>query len=235
MKIAIIGYGKMGKTIHGLIANDEVEIFNSEQDFKDKHLEDCDVAIEFTNPNVAVDNIVRCFNANVPIVVGTTGWYDNFEKVKNLCEEKRASLVYATNFSIGVNIFFEINKKAAQLFNQKDYEVSIKEIHHTTKLDAPSGTAITLANDLIDRLDAKSNWRLFDDSEPTNSNSIEIEAVRKEEVKGTHIIKFRNAIDEIEIKHKAFSREGFAKGSLLAANWIQDKKGIFPFKKVLGF
>ncbi|MCL4111625.1 UNVERIFIED_CONTAM: hypothetical protein GTU68_002041 [Idotea baltica] len=235
MKVAIIGYGKMGKTIHGLLENKNVEIFNSKQDFELKNLASCDVAIEFSRPEFAVQNIINCFKAKVPVVVGTTGWYNNFEEIKTECKSYKGAMVYATNFSVGVNVFFELNKKAAELMNGLGYEVSIKEIHHTTKLDAPSGTAITLANGIIEKLDTLNNWALVEDGNNKHlKNELSITAVREPNVKGTHHTNYSSSIDTIELSHIAHSRAGFAKGSILAAKWILDKQGIHTFKKVLG-
>lgn len=232
MKFAIIGYGKMGKTIHRLLENQEVLVFNNQEGFETQDLSSCSVAIEFSNPEVCVSNILKCFEAKVPVVVGTTAWYNDFENVKKACKEKDGAIVYATNFSIGVNIFFELNKKAAELMNNQNYEVSIKEIHHTEKKDAPSGTAISLANDIIAAQENLETWSL---DKKAKDNSLPIFAERLPEVKGTHFVKYSSEIDDIELSHTAHSREGFAKGSIAAAKWIMGKKGVFSFREVLGF
>ncbi len=221
----------MGRTIHSLLNGFEVVIFNNEDDFNKKDLSSCDVAIEFSTPESVVKNIKRCFKANVPVVVGTTAWYNQFEEVKTACEAYNGALVYATNFSIGVNLFFELNKKAVLLLkNFEEYKCSITEIHHLQKLDAPSGTAISLAEDILENNDSLNNWSL---TESKAEDLLIINSKREKDVKGTHIIKYKSIVDEIELKHTAYSRDGFAKGSILAAKWIIDKKGIFSFREIL--
>lgn len=241
MKIALIGYGKMGRAIENAALSRGHEIavtldrLSSEKDFA--ALSEVDVAIEFTAPQVAAKNIKQCFKYNVPVVVGTTGWYDKYEEIARLCEENNQSLLTATNFSIGVNIFFEVNKRLAELMAKQDsYNVSIEEIHHTQKLDAPSGTAITLATQIVERLKWKRTWKSVDqeeDQDEISSSTLAVRAQRIDEVAGTHTIKYTSAIDDIEMTHTAHSRAGFAFGAVLAAEWLHDKKGVFGMENVI--
>jgi 4-hydroxy-tetrahydrodipicolinate reductase len=236
MKIAIIGYGKMGKEIEkiALERGHTVPLKISSKnldDFSKKNLENCDVAIDFTIPDLAVENIYKCFEANLPIVVGTTGWYANFDEVVENCKSKNQTLLYATNCSLGVNLFFELNKKLAKLMStQNDYDVKMEEIHHTQKLDAPSGTAITLAEGLIENYPQKKSWKC---DEEVSEGELLINAIRTENVPGTHVITYSSEIDEIEIKHTAHNRKGFAKGAVIAAEYIANKKGVFTMNDVL--
>lgn len=189
-----------------------------------------DIAIDFSVPNSAFNNISNCFNNNVPVISGTTGWLDKYDKAVNLCKEKNGAFIYASNFSLGVNIFFELNNQLAKMMNTlEDYNVTIEEIHHTKKLDAPSGTAITLAEGIIDN-SSKSEWSLEGNS---SDNNIPITAIRTPEVPGTHTISYNSTIDSIDIKHTAHSRKGFALGAVVAAEWLVDKKGVFSMKDVL--
>lgn len=235
MKLALIGYGKMGKEIekialergHTIILKVDIENKN----FALEDLKNCDVAIEFTNPEAAIHNIKSCFNANVPVVIGTTGWYQFFEEVRTACMNDNRAMLYATNFSIGVNIFFDINRRLAKLMNdQKNYEVTIEEIHHTQKLDAPSGTAITIAEGIIGELDRKDQWT---SGESKPANHLNIFSQRIDNIPGTHIVKYSSSVDDIEISHVAHNRKGFALGAVLAAEWIKDKKGVFTMSDVL--
>ena len=198
-------------------------------------LSEADVAIEFTAPHAAVGNIRRCFEANVPVVVGTTGWYDEYEELKDEATQNANSLLTATNFSLGVNIFFELNKRLAELmapYNQ--YDVQMEEIHHTQKLDAPSGTAITLATQAIERLPWKKTWKLTQEGDDDVSPStMGIEAKRIDDVPGTHTLLYNSAIDSIEIKHTAHSRAGFAFGAIMAAEWLHGKTGVFTMENVI--
>lgn len=237
MKIAILGYGKMGKTIEQLALADNQEVVlkigkRNTQELNLKNLQKADVAIEFSRPEHAFDNITACFEAGIPVISGTTGWLENMEKAKELCQEKNGAFFYASNFSIGVYLFSVINQQMASMMNvQEQYQVKMEEIHHTQKLDAPSGTAITLAKGILDNLDRKSDWVLgshFDE------NQIPIEAKRIDKVPGTHSIEWTSAIDTIRIEHIAHSREGFAKGALAAASWIIGKKGHFGMSDLLG-
>lgn len=235
MKIALIGYGKMGKEIEAIALQRghsvPVKINSSNTSDAFNELKNCDVAIEFTKPEAAVQNIKTCFTNNIPVVAGTTGWYAHFEDIKKLCIEKNQSLLHATNFSIGVNIFFEINKRLAMLMDeQPNYNVSVEEIHHTQKLDAPSGTAITIAEGIIQHIDRKKSWKNGDAKE---SDQLNIFSQRIDTVPGTHIVKYTSDIDDIEISHVAHNRKGFATGAVLAAEFLKDKKGIFTMKDVL--
>jgi 4-hydroxy-tetrahydrodipicolinate reductase len=189
-----------------------------------------DVAIDFSVPSSAVSHISECLNQNIPVISGTTGWLENYNEMVGLCKEKNGSFIYASNFSLGVNIFFELNNYLAKMMkNLKDYHVSMEEIHHTQKLDAPSGTAISLANGIIENTDYV-NWTLENPIE----NEIYIDAKRIENIPGTHAVFYDSKVDQIEIKHTAHSREGFALGSIIAAEWLVGKKGVFTMKDVLG-
>ncbi|MBM78613.1 MAG: 4-hydroxy-tetrahydrodipicolinate reductase [Crocinitomicaceae bacterium] len=235
MKIALIGYGKMGKMIEE-VALDRSHLISSIIDSENWHisqLEDCDIAIDFSVPNAAVENIYKCINNNVPIVVGTTGWYESWENVKNEVILKNGSILTATNFSIGVNIFFEINKKLASLMNnQTSYSSMIQETHHTEKIDSPSGTAISIAEQMIQNIDRYKNWK---ESNNVDSQTLKIIAKREKDVPGTHHVVYKNDIDEISIEHKAINRKGFALGAVIAAEFLVDKKGVFNMNDVLKF
>ena len=236
MKIALIGYGKMGKAIEGIAIERGHEIvlkISSENihELTNQSLQLADVAIEFTNPHAAIKNITQCFETGVPVVSGSTGWLEHWEQIKSDCENKNASLLYASNFSIGVNLFFELNKKLAQLMsNRTEYDCTIEEIHHTAKKDAPSGTAITLAENTIAQNPNKKNWVL---GETEDSNSLSIISKRIDPAPGTHIVSYNSAIDSIEIKHTAHNRIGFATGAVLAAEFLIHKKGIYNMGDVL--
>ena len=238
MKIALIGYGKMGQTIERIAESRGHEIvlrisLDNLSDFTTEKLQQADVAIDFTQPEVAVQNIRKCFEAKVPVVCGTTGWYTDFEAIKKECSETNSSLFYATNFSVGVQIFMEINRRLAELMNrQTDYNIAVEEIHHTQKLDAPSGTAITLVEDVIAKIDRKNGWILSNEN-THDDHQIPITAKREEKVPGTHEISYSSSIDTIEIKHTAHSREGFAMGAVLAAEFLLGKKGIFTMNDLL--
>ena len=231
MKIALLGYGKMGKVIEriALERNHELVLRKGSQDSFDG-LENADVAIDFSVPSVAVENISTCLEKGIPVVSGTTGWLEKYDEMAALCNQKNGSFIYGSNFSLGVNIFFELNEYLAKMMNNlKQYKVSMEEIHHTQKLDAPSGTAISLANGIIKNTSYE-NWTL----DVTNDNQIHIDAKRIENVPGTHSVFYDSEVDQIEIKHTAHSREGFALGSVVAAEWIIGKKGVFTMKDVLG-
>lgn len=192
-------------------------------------LENADVAIDFSIPDAAISNISTCFNSNIPVISGTTGWLDNYDKMVSLCEEKNGAFIYGSNFSLGVNIFFELNDHLAKIMAKFDqYKVALEEVHHTQKLDAPSGTAITLAKGIIDNSDY-SSWAL----ENAKEDEILIDAKRIENVPGTHSVFYNSEVDTIEIKHTAHSRDGFALGAVIAAEWILGKKGVFTMKDVL--
>jgi 4-hydroxy-tetrahydrodipicolinate reductase len=233
LNIAIIGYGKMGKVIEEISINRGHNVISiiDNKDWNIDKLNNVDVAIEFTSPENAVDNIIKCFESSVPVVVGTTGWYNEYDKVINKCKENDASILSATNFSIGVNIFFEINRKLAKLINkQNDYNAEVSETHHIHKLDSPSGTAITIANDIINNINRYNKWS---ENDVIDDNTLPIIAKRDAEVPGTHQVKYSSNIDEITIKHKAKNREGFALGAVIAAEFIQGKKGVFTMQDVI--
>lgn len=238
MKLALIGYGKMGHAIEEIAVHSGHEVVlritdQNLQDFTRESIEKADVAIEFTNPNSAVENILFCLNANVPVVCGTTGWLDELKTIEEKCKELNGAFLYASNFSIGVNIFFELNKKLATLLKpHPSYDVSIEEIHHTQKKDAPSGTAITLAEQIIEVSDEKNKWV---NNDTTNKNELSIISKRIDEVPGTHSVKYSSSVDDIEIIHTAHNRKGFAEGAVLAAEFLKGKKGIYSMKEVLGF
>lgn len=235
MKIALIGYGKMGKEIEAIALKRghsvPVKINSSNAPDAFSELKNCDVAIEFTKPEAAVQNIKSCFSQNIPVVAGTTGWYAHFDEIKKICTDTNQTLLHATNFSVGVNIFFEINKRLALLMNeQTDYDVTVEEIHHTQKLDAPSGTAITIAEGIIQHIDRKKSWKNGDAKE---SDQLNIFSQRLDTVPGTHIVTYSSDIDDIQISHVAHNRKGFATGAVLAAEFLKDKKGIYTMKDVL--
>ena len=231
MKIALLGYGKMGKVIERIALERGHEIvLKKDQDTPFDGLKNADVAIDFSVPDSAVANISECLNNGIPVISGTTGWLTNYPKMVQLCEEKNGSFIYGSNFSLGVNVFFELNEYLAKMMaNLKQYNVSMEEIHNTQKLDAPSGTAITLAEGIIKNTNY-ANWTL----ETPISNEIHIDAKRIENVPGTHSIFYDSEVDQIEIKHTAHSREGFALGAVIAAEWLIGKKGVFTMKDVLG-
>jgi len=231
MKIALLGYGKMGKVIENIALErgHQIVLKKGSSDSFDGLLQ-ADVAIDFSVPNSAVSHISECLNNNIPVISGTTGWLENYTEMVNLCQEKNGSFIYGSNFSLGVNIFFELNDYLAKMMkNLSDYNVSMEEIHHTQKLDAPSGTAISLAEGIIRNTDY-SNWTL----ENPSANEIHIDAKRIENIPGTHSVFYDSKVDQIEIKHTAHSREGFALGSVIAAEWLVGKKGVFTMKDVLG-
>ena len=231
MKIALLGYGKMGKTIENIATErGHTIVLKVDKDDTTYNLSEADIAIDFSIPSAAVNNISNCFNANVPIVSGTTGWLDHYDDIIKLCEEKRGAFIYASNYSLGVNLFFELNKKLAQMINPVEgYDISMEEIHHTEKLDAPSGTAITLAEGIIENTN-KETWQL----DKGGQNIIPIIAKRIDKVPGTHTVTYSSQVDDIEIKHTAHNRNGFALGAVVAAEWLKDKTGVFSMKDVLG-
>ena len=226
----------MGKAIEGIAIERGHEIVlridaENTDDLNNNNLQLADVVIEFTNPDSAIKNLTHCFDAGIPVVCGTTGWLEHWEKVKTDCENKNATLLYASNFSIGVNLFFELNKKLAQLMcNRTEYECRIEEIHHTAKKDAPSGTAITIAENIIALNPNKKNWVL---GETEDANSISITSKRIDPAPGTHIVSYNSAIDSIEIKHTAHNRIGFATGAVLAAEFVLGKTGVYGMGDVL--
>ena len=230
MKIALLGYGRMGKSIEAIAVDRNHSIVlkvsdsNSSYDFSE-----ADVAIDFSIPTVAVTNIKKALDAGVPVISGTTGWLEHYDDIIDYCNSKNGTFLYASNFSLGVNIFFELNKRLSALMSSfPEYTTAIEEIHHTQKLDAPSGTAITLAEQIIAHT-KHNNWTL----DHPKSSEIHIDAKRIEGVPGTHEVTYNSEIDAISIKHTAHSRQGFAMGAVTAAEWIKDKKGIFSMKDVL--
>ena len=238
LHIALIGYGKMGKAIEAIAVNRGHHIalkidVDTVADFTKEKLQLCDVAIEFTSPHGAVENILTCLNAGIPVVSGSTGWLARWEEVKHRCEVTNGSMVYASNYSVGVNIFFELNKALARLMNlQTDYNVSMEEIHHTEKKDAPSGTAITLAEQILENLGRKNKWV---NQAAVTTEELSIISERIDPAPGTHKVKYSSPVDDIEIIHTAHNRQGFATGAVLAAEFISNKKGIYSMKDVLGF
>ncbi|MDX5428590.1 MAG: 4-hydroxy-tetrahydrodipicolinate reductase [Bacteroidota bacterium] len=233
MNIALIGYGKMGKAIEGL-AKDRghtIVLRTNRSGFQDEDLQGADVAIEFTSPEAGYENIMKCVRSGVPVVCGTTGWLDHWENAVKAVEKHKGTLFYASNYSLGVNLFFALNKKLARLMDPFDnYDVQMTEIHHTQKKDAPSGTAITLAEGILENLRRKSDWTL---DAPPSSDQILIDAKRIDPTPGTHIVEYTSDIDSIEIKHTAHSRKGFALGALIAAEWINGKQGVYGMKDML--
>lgn len=240
MKLAIIGYGKMGKAIEALAieAGHEISARIDQPNFEPEALKNVEVAIEFTEPNAAFNNISKCFDAHVPVVVGTTGWYQHYDALSKRAKEESQALFTASNFSIGVNILFEMNRRLAKMMNDfPEYEVSMNETHHIHKKDHPSGTAITLAEDLIEALDRKKKYLgLLDEQEgETDPLELKIHCKREKEVAGFHQINYRSPIDKISISHNAFNRRGFAMGALKAAEWLPGKQGVFGMKDLLKF
>jgi 4-hydroxy-tetrahydrodipicolinate reductase len=236
MKIALIGYGRMGKEIEAVAVSRRHEIvlkidIDNPHEFNPENLKKADVAIDFSVPSSAYDNIIKCLGASVPVVCGTTGWLDKYDEVEAICRQKNGTFFYASNFSIGVNLFFMLNRHLAQMMNKyNEYDVGMEEIHHIHKLDAPSGTAITLAEGIIREMDRKKNWVL---DEASGKNSLTIKAKRENEVPGIHKIKYESEVDFIEITHSAKNRKGLASGAVLAAEFICNKKGIFSMNDLM--
>jgi len=237
MKIAIIGYGKMGKAIEEIALSKgheivlKIDAYNT-SDFTKENLQKADVAIEFTGPHTAFENITKCIQWAVPVISGSTGWLDNFEKAKKLCDEKKGCLIYASNFSIGVNLFFEINEKVAALMESyENYDVAMTETHHTEKKDAPSGTAISLAEQILAEIGRKNKWV---NEASSQASDLVIKSERIDPAPGTHSVTYQSPIDSIEITHTAHTRKGFASGAVLAAEFANQKMGIFTMKDVLG-
>lgn len=237
MKIALIGYGKMGKTIESIALGRGHEIvlkidISNAADMTADNLRKADVAIEFTSPHSAFDNVMKCLAAGIPLVCGSTGWLDRLKEAEQYCTQHNGSFLYASNFSVGVNIFFEINKRLAGLMNpHPSYSVRMEEIHHTQKLDAPSGTAVTLAEQILERVDRTKSWGYYETTDPS---VIPITSKRVDPAPGTHTVTWSSPIDTIEITHTAHNRDGFATGAVLAAEFLHDKKGIYGMKEVLG-
>lgn len=245
MKIALIGYGKMGKLLERFAQERGHEICitidaDNASDIRSERFKEADVAIEFSVPHAALEHIYDAFEADVPIVVGTTGWYDELAAVEQKCRAGNNTLLYASNFSVGVNVFFYVNKVLAKLMNRyPQYDVQVEEIHHTQKLDAPSGTAITIAEGILDGLERKNTWVNEvigqQDDVITKSNELLIESHRIEEVPGTHTVIYSSEVDELKFKHTAHSRAGFALGAILAAEWLHGKKGFYSIQDMFDF
>jgi 4-hydroxy-tetrahydrodipicolinate reductase len=236
MKIALIGYGKMGKAIEEIALKKRHEIVlkidvSNLNDFTKENLQKADVAIEFTSPHTAYDNVKKAIGFGIPVVCGSTGWTEGLAEIEKYCQDTKGAFLYASNFSIGVNIFFEINKKLAEMMaGQSDYDVVMEEIHHTQKKDSPSGTAITLAEQVLERVPRKNKW--VNGESPALADLI-INSKRIDPAPGTHSIRYTSAVDDIEIIHTAHSRYGFASGAVLAAEFLKGKTGIFSMKDVL--
>lgn len=236
MNLALIGYGKMGKEIEKIAVSRGHQIkliidINNPHDLTVENLRKCNVAIEFTIPDSAVKNYNICFEAGIPVVSGTTGWLDKKDEVYNKCNETNGTFFYGSNFSLGVNLFFELNRKLAELMaNRTEYNVEITEVHHSQKLDAPSGTAISLAEDILDKLPGKTSW--VNDKTPAE-NELNIKSERRGEVPGIHTIKYESEVDCIEIIHNSKSRKGLAFGAVLAAEYCLGHKGILKMKDLL--
>lgn len=245
MKIALFGYGKMGKLIEQVALQRghqiplTISLQNREQ-ITVKDLEDIDIAIDFSRPDAAVANMALCFEAHVPIVVGTTGWHEHLEEIKSICLSGNNSMLYGSNFSIGVNVLFYVNKLLAKAMEPyKSYDVQVEEIHHTHKLDAPSGTAITLAEGILANNESKKEWinNVVGEGEEKipRPDDLLIESHRIDEVPGTHTIVYSSEIDQIELKHIANNRKGFAYGAVMAAEWLIDKEGFFEVGEMFDF
>jgi 4-hydroxy-tetrahydrodipicolinate reductase len=245
MKLALLGYGKMGHIIEQIAIDRghqivlRIDALNPE-DLTPENLQKADVAIDFSTPASVLKNIEACFEASVPVVVGTTGWYDHLPVVESKCRAGNKSMLYASNFSVGVNVFFHINKTLARIMNRyPQYEVQVEEIHHTEKLDSPSGTAITIADGIVGQLDRKSEWinELVgnDRDVVARPEQLLIESHRIEEVPGTHTVIYSSEVDEIELKHTANNRTGFALGSVLAAEWLKDRHGFYSVTDMFDF
>lgn len=245
MKIALIGYGKMGRIIekYAIERGHEIGLIIDEDNRDDITIEDLqsvDIAIDFSTPNSILANIQQCFDADLPLVVGTTGWYDEIENIKEKCLSGNHALLYGSNFSVGVNIFFHVNKVLAQAMRPHlQYEVQVEEIHHTAKLDAPSGTAITIAEGILENSDQKTDWVNYIVEEEKEvipkPNQLLIESHRIEDVPGTHTVLYSSEVDQLEFKHTAHNRAGFALGALMAAEWLQNKKGFFNVTEMFTF
>lgn len=235
MKIILLGYGKMGKIIErvalerGHTITARIDVDNA----SDFHSAKGDVAIEFSHPDAAFENVKKCVQKKLPVVCGTTGWLSRKPEIEALCHTTGGSFFYASNYSLGVNIFFKVNQYIARMMNNfPEYEITMDEIHHTEKKDAPSGTAITLAEGILQHVDRKKQWVGEKTGKPED---LFIESFRIDQVPGTHIVSYESSIDDIEIKHIAHSREGFAKGAVMVAEWLKDKKGVFTMDDFLKF
>jgi 4-hydroxy-tetrahydrodipicolinate reductase len=238
MKIALIGYGKMGQAIEkiALERGHEISIIvTSQNPIEHVDFSSTDVAIEFTKPELATKHIIHCMNSSVPVVVGTTAWHEELETIKAICEDKNGSLLYASNFSLGVNIFFEINKRLAELLSDHpEYKAEIEEIHHLQKLDAPSGTAIEIAKGIVSYNQNYNDWKTGLNARPeVNDDELPIIAKREPNVPGTHTVNYVSEIDTLSMTHQAHNRKGFALGAVIAAEWVVTKKGVFTMSNIL--
>ncbi len=230
MKIALLGYGRMGKEIEKIALQRGHEIIIKTSGKEEYDITNADIAIDFSIPNSAYKNISNCVHNNVPVISGTTGWLDKYNDIVDLCNKEKGAFIYASNFSLGVNVFFELNNQLAKMMNTlHQYDVLIEEIHHTKKLDAPSGTAITLAEGIIENSN-KNNWEL---ETKTATGSIPISAIRTPDVPGTHTVTYASEVDTIDIKHTAHNRQGFALGAVIAAEWLVSKTGVYTMRDVL--
>jgi len=238
LKIGLFGYGKMGRAIESLAPQHGVEIAwrvtqENRAEVAPGLLRQADVVIEFTRPEAAFENVMLCLEANIPVVSGTTGWLEKLPEAQEFCQKNGGALLWASNFSVGVNLFFALNTYLSKLMNERaEYTPSVTETHHIHKLDAPSGTALTLVHEIIGRVQRSSGWALAPDA--AKAGEIPVTAIREGEVPGTHVVKWESAIDEIAIEHRAHSRAGFASGAILAAKWLAGKQGVFTMKDVLG-
>lgn len=236
MKIALIGYGKMGQEIEKIAKERGHQIVciidkDNQDDFNSDAFKSAEVAIEFSMPTTALENFKRTFQHNIPVVAGTTGWLKNIDQIKKACTDDNQTFFYASNYSVGVNIFFLVNKYLAKLMNQyPEYNVQMEETHHIHKLDAPSGTAITLAEGIIENLDRTKNWTLDQDCK---KDEIQINAIRRDEVPGNHVVTYKSDFDMIRIEHDAFNRKGFALGAVIAAEFVKDKKGFLTMDDLM--
>lgn len=238
LKIGLFGYGKMGRAIEALAAAHDVEIVwritrENRAEMSTERLQQADVVIEFSRPEAAFENIMLCLEAGLPVVSGTTGWLDQLPAAREFCEKNKGALLWASNFSVGVNLFFALNSFLAKMMNERtEYQPALTEIHHIHKLDAPSGTAVTLADEIVARVERSTGWTLGSAAPATGA--IPVTALREGEVPGTHIVQWKSPVDEISIEHRAHSRAGFASGAILAAKWLQGRQGFFSMKDVLG-
>ena len=234
MKIVILGYGRMGHEVEQIAISRGHEVLHridteEEWNRNKEDISKCDVVIEFSTPATVVANINKCFDINIPVVVGTTGWYDTLDEIKKRCDDEGHSLFYAPNFSIGMNFVFSLNKQMAKFAQQFDYKLEITETHHIHKLDKPSGTAVKLANDIVANNSNYNGWKLDIDED----NTLRVNAIRKGEVFGIHEISAESAFDRISLSHEAFSRKGFATGAVIAAEFLKNRKGVFTMEDLL--
>ena len=233
MKIVLFGYGKMGKEVEKIALERGHELILRIEKNEEYDISEADVAIDFSVPSAAFNNITSCLKKNIPVISGTTGWLEDYEKAVTICKKNNGSFIYASNFSIGVNLFFELNDKLSRIMNSNNnYTPSIEEIHHTKKLDAPSGTAITIADQTIKNSSIK-EWCLHTNKAKVDNEIIPISSKRIKDVPGTHIVAYESEIDSIEIKHTAHNRKGFAHGAIIAAEWLINKNGVYTMKDVL--